>query len=249
MVKRGESGTIPTGVAALEQDENREILAETDYPILPAEPGPIVNWNRMIQQAIISLLVLVVYFGLSRMPVAGPLNFIAVGFQKALRADADSTFGVIARQPVVDRVTKWSVKMWQGMQTVPVATNSIRLVPPVPGGIILPFGWNAPSFGKEPVFHAGVDLEAAAGATVRASGAGTVREVLRGSDGFWQVTLTHPGGWRTVYGHCAESRVRVGQGVEEGQALGSAGNDDSGRAVVHWEIWHALQPVDPKDFL
>lgn len=233
----------------MEKEENQEITAEPEYEPIPPYQSSIFNWSKMLQQGIVSLLILLAFIGISRSSAERPLGLIGTHLHRALHADTDSTFGVIARQPGFDQVTRWMAKTWHEMQeTAPVTTETVPLVPPVPGNVITSFGWNASAAGKDPVFHAGVDLESTAGAPVRASGSGTVQQVRQESDGLWQVWLTHVDGWRTCYGHCSEVKVRVGDTVEAGQALASTGSDKQMGALVHWEVWHGVQPVNPENY-
>lgn len=111
-----------------------------------------------------------------------------------------------------------------GLTTVPTAAapesppgsapvgNHLR---PVPGTVLAPA--DIPDQNWLPG-HRGVDLDAASGAAVRASAAGTVRfaGVVAGTP---TVSVDHGGGLRTTY-EPVLAQVRVGEQVGRGQILG-----------------------------
>lgn len=92
------------------------------------------------------------------------------------------------------------------------AGNHLR---PVPGTVLAPA--DIPDQNWLPG-HRGVDLDAASGAAVRASAAGTVRfaGVVAGTP---TVSVDHGGGLRTTY-EPVLAQVRVGEQVGRGQILG-----------------------------
>lgn len=94
----------------------------------------------------------------------------------------------------------------------PPAGNHLR---PVPGTVLVPA--DIPDQNWLPG-HRGVDLDAASGAAVRASAAGTVRfaGVVAGTP---TVSVDHGGGLRTTY-EPVLTQVRAGEQVSRGQILG-----------------------------
>ena len=94
----------------------------------------------------------------------------------------------------------------------PPAGNHLR---PVPGTVLVPA--DIPDQNWLPG-HRGVDLDAASGAPVRASAAGTVRfaGVVAGTP---TVSVDHGGGLRTTY-EPVLAQVRAGEQVSRGQILG-----------------------------
>jgi murein DD-endopeptidase MepM/ murein hydrolase activator NlpD len=64
------------------------------------------------------------------------------------------------------------------------------------------------------------------------------------------VELSHRGGVTTLYGHCRDVLVRVGQRVHAGQAIATVGS--SGLATgphVHFEVMMHGTPIDPLRYL
>ncbi|HEX7185907.1 MAG TPA: M23 family metallopeptidase [Thermoanaerobaculia bacterium] len=118
-------------------------------------------------------------------------------------------------------------------------------------------------FTKELEFHAGIDLSAPVGTPIHASADGVVvfagqYPVSRGPA--WSrfgnlVALRHGEEFVTLYGHCAEIRVRAGQKVSRGDVLGTVGNTGwSASPHVHYEIRRKegdgdFQPLDPLIFI
>jgi murein DD-endopeptidase MepM/ murein hydrolase activator NlpD len=64
------------------------------------------------------------------------------------------------------------------------------------------------------------------------------------------VRLVHGDGFATLYGHLSEVRVGLGQAVEAGEVIGTAGS--TGRASgshLHFEVLRYGRPVDPEGFV
>jgi murein DD-endopeptidase MepM/ murein hydrolase activator NlpD len=115
-----------------------------------------------------------------------------------------------------------------------------------PTAVTSPFGWRKDPLTGAMSFHRGVDLKAAEGDPVNASGDGRV--VSSGPNGGYgiSVVLEHANGVRTRYAHLSEALVTPGEIVRQGQSIGRAGQ--TGRATgphVHYEVLTDGQPVDP----
>ncbi|WP_394288879.1 murein hydrolase activator EnvC family protein [Corynebacterium variabile] len=97
----------------------------------------------------------------------------------------------------------------------PGAAPVVNHLRPVPGTVLVPA--DIPDQNWLPG-HRGVDLDAASGAAVRASAAGTVRfaGVVAGTP---TVSVDHGGGLRTTY-EPVLAQVRAGEQVSRGQILG-----------------------------
>ncbi len=127
-----------------------------------------------------------------------------------------------------------------------------------------PFGSRISPFTKQPDFHAGIDLAAAAGTRILAPAAGLVafagRYPLRQDVTWWRygnlVALRHGARFITLYGHCDEILVRAGQRVEQGELLATVGNSGwSTSPHLHYEVrlWEEEKtrflPVDPRIYI
>lgn len=98
--------------------------------------------------------------------------------------------------------------------------------------------------------HPGIDISAAEGSPVVATGAGRI--LFAGNDrGYGKlVEIEHGGGYRTRYAHLARVLVRSGESVDRGQVIGEVGR--SGLATgpnLHYEILLDDRPVNPWNYL
>ena len=139
-------------------------------------------------------------------------------------------------------------------------------------------GWTVPVHGaitsgfrtRDRPHHDGVDIAAASGTLIHAAAAGTVTTVActahtptgldvgcdtdgnRTLTGLgWYVTITHPGGITTTYGHqLIHPLVDVGQPVAAGDILGLVGSSgDSSGPHLYFQITVAGTPVDPVPYM
>lgn len=96
-------------------------------------------------------------------------------------------------------------------------------------------------------FHAGVDIPAPYGLTVRAAASGRV--VYAGwRDGGWgyEVTVAHASGVRTIYAHLSGVGTTLGERVIAGSALGQVGaTGDATGPHLHFEVRLRGAAVDP----
>lgn len=99
-------------------------------------------------------------------------------------------------------------------------------------------------------FHAGVDLGADYGETVRAAAAGTV--VASGYDGGYgiKVDIDHGNGYHTWYAHLSRADVTVGQYVYKGENIADVGATGFATGPhLHYQIMYQGRPIDPSPFL
>lgn len=121
-----------------------------------------------------------------------------------------------------------------------------RFTWPLDGDVITPFGASARG-----VKNDGVNIAAAKGTLVRASGAGEVAFVGSGLKAFGNLVLIkHSNGWITAYAHLDSIAVQEGDKISRGDAIGRVG--DTGRVnapQLHFEIRRSRTPVDPGTLL
>jgi len=144
---------------------------------------------------------------------------------------------VLNEQHLSDPVTQILV---QGSKTTP-ALGTGEYAWPTLGQITSRFGT------RRAGQHNGLDIAAPLGTTICAADAGTV--TFAGAKPYYgrMVMLDHGGGRViTVYGHCSELLVKVGDVVDKGQPIGKVGS--SGRSTgphLHFEVREEGNPQNP----
>lgn len=98
--------------------------------------------------------------------------------------------------------------------------------------------------------HSGLDLLASAGTPVRCTADGQVVQVVHSEKGMGnQVTVSHKGGFRTVYAHLADIRVSAGQSLRQGALIGTVGQSGTCFApCLHYEVQRDGIPQDPVNY-
>ena len=121
---------------------------------------------------------------------------------------------------------------------------------PVNSKVLSPFGLRRFFNGKPRSPHSGVDLRAGTGTVIKAPANGRVILVrdcyLSGNT----LVIDHGGGLFTLYAHLSDVKVRKGQQVRRGDAIGLAGA--TGRVTgphLHWGVSLLGDRVDPAQLM
>lgn len=104
-------------------------------------------------------------------------------------------------------------------------------------------------FYKAYVFHEGLDLVATRGTQVLSSADGVVEDISTSRKFGKTVTLTHKGGYTTLYSHLETVSVRKGQSVRCGEAIGTVGV--TGKSIaphLHYEVRLDGQYMNPVNY-
>jgi murein DD-endopeptidase MepM/ murein hydrolase activator NlpD len=120
---------------------------------------------------------------------------------------------------------------------------------PVDGDIDVSFGWRIHPIFRTEDFHKGLDIPAPKGTEIKATANGTVEEAGWAGGYGYMVKIQHSDVYSTLYGHCSELLVKVGDMVERGQVIALVGS--TGTALyrhVHYEIRENDEPIDPIKF-
>lgn len=133
------------------------------------------------------------------------------------------------------------------------ATPAPEIKPPAPVAVTLGFIWPHPGQviqGYKAGVNKGIDLAAKVGDPVLASQAGRVvysGNALRGYGNL--IILKHDNNLLTAYAHNKTLLVKEGEPVTKGQRIAEAGQSDSDRPKLHFEVRKQGKPVDPMDYL
>lgn len=115
---------------------------------------------------------------------------------------------------------------------------------PVDGIITSRFGWRSRGW------HSGLDIAADLGTTIFAANEGTVIETNNESGYGLVVRIDHGDGMVTVYAHCGEFYVEVGDTVDRNTPIAAIGMTGTTTGPhVHFEIRVDGQAVNPLDYL
>ncbi|MGM8215803.1 peptidoglycan DD-metalloendopeptidase family protein [Bacillaceae bacterium W0354] len=98
-------------------------------------------------------------------------------------------------------------------------------------------------------YHKGIDIAGVSNRTIMAADNGVV--TFAGWDGGYgnKVVINHNNGYRTVYAHMSSIKVRAGQTVRKGQALGIMGTTGNSTGVhLHFEMYKNGALVNPLNY-
>ena len=99
--------------------------------------------------------------------------------------------------------------------------------------------------------HLGIDLKADLGTDVLSSYSGRVVYAGQKFTGYGKVIIIeHSPHWTSLYSHLSQIKVRLGQRVRQGQAIGEVGNTgNSSGPHLHFEIMYKKRNVNPLKYL
>jgi murein DD-endopeptidase MepM/ murein hydrolase activator NlpD len=112
------------------------------------------------------------------------------------------------------------------------------------------FGWRTHPIYKIKKFHSGMDFTAPRGTEVYATGKGKVVLVKRSNRGYGNhVMIDHGYGYKSLYAHLNEFKVKWGQEVNRGEVIGLVGNTGTSIAPhLHYEVIRNGKKVNPINF-
>lgn len=98
--------------------------------------------------------------------------------------------------------------------------------------------------------HEGIDLTASRGTNIYATADGNVVQAGYRAGGFGKkVLIEHGYGYRTVYGHCDEILVEVGDRVKRGEVIARVGSTGLSKSPhLHYEVHVNGRPVNPINY-
>jgi murein DD-endopeptidase MepM/ murein hydrolase activator NlpD len=99
-------------------------------------------------------------------------------------------------------------------------------------------------------FHYGMDFTAPTGTEVYATGNGKIITVEWSRRGYGnQIIIDHGYGYKTMYAHLSEFKVKLGQEVKRGDVIGLVGNTGLSTAPhLHYEVYLNGKKVNPINY-
>ena len=165
--------------------------------------------------------------------------------ERALLSESES-----AAQALESALERMSRQRGRARGRGDLAARKGRLEAPVSAPVRHSFGRvTDPRFGTQ-TFRKGVEFDADRGVDVQAVALGEVRyaDWFRGYGRI--VILDHGEGYFSVYGHLDRIGVRVGQWVNESQAVGVVGDTGSLEGPgLYFELRRGSKPLDPSEWL
>nr|WP_258570938.1 M23 family metallopeptidase [Flavimaribacter sediminis] len=137
------------------------------------------------------------------------------------------------------------------LNAVSSQVRALPLANPVPDQPVSSnFGNRRDPFLKRFAFHSGMDFKTPYGFPIKATASGTVTGTGRHGGYGKMIEVDHGNGIVTRYAHLSRIHVNVGQKVEAGSMIGSAGS--TGRSTgthLHYEVRVNNKPLNPKPLL
>lgn len=187
-----------------------------------------------------------------RASVASRVAFASAASIAALLAVGQAAFAVDP-EAASEKKRLAALVSVEKVKVEPVAADDVEaFTQPVEGDVTLGFGATYTSLEdkKTPMGHRGVDIKAAKGAPVKASGDGVVVEAttrLTGKESYGTtVVIDHGHGLVSRYAHLDSYKVAIGQEVKKGDVIGAVG--ETGLVTgphLHFEILKNGRPVEP----
>jgi len=117
--------------------------------------------------------------------------------------------------------------------------------------ISLDYGEKFPPLYTDESPHRGIDYLTPMGTEILASESGTVSKAESLTVGYGKyVTIMHADGYRTIYAHLSEIKVRKGQTVNRGDVIGLSGTSGNSTGPhLHFELQKNNIPIDPKPLM
>ncbi len=136
-------------------------------------------------------------------------------------------------------------------QTLDVGANiKSSFTLPVIGSVSSSYGYRADPITGKIAAHNGLDIAANEGSEIYAVLNGTVELANYTNGDYGNYVIINHGNFKTLYGHCKELKVKVGDTVLAGQVIATCGS--TGRSTgphLHFEIRIGDTRIDPTPFL
>lgn len=178
---------------------------------------------------------------------AEELNNLLAGFERKRKEAAKKAAKQAAANP-----SQKPEKSTSSVAKIDVEKHSLPW--PVNGSVISKFGKEYRADLNTWIFRDGIKIAASAGEPVRAVAAGSV--IYAGPFRSYGnvVIVDHNKGFFTIYGFIRQIQASVGDKLQEGSVIGTAGTDTqqtsgTGKHAVYFEIRQGTTAVDPQEWL
>jgi len=185
----------------------------------------------------------------------GPRSIFGAAILHARRVDQSIEASLARSDAQLAVLARWERERPEEVRAVP-ALAPIRAADSV---VVSAFGPRRNPLSDELEFHAGLDLAAPAGATIRAPSAAVVvwagEAPAAAGEAWWRlgrvVVLAHGRTYRTLFGHCDRILVRSGQRLAAGTPVATVGKSGwTPTSRLHYEVRRRAgdeewEPVDP----
>ena len=112
------------------------------------------------------------------------------------------------------------------------------------------YGWRIHPIWGDKRFHTGVDLAANQGAPIYAIASGTVTTAAYSDAYGYYVSLSHGGGYGSMYAHMTNYTVSPGESVSQGEIIGYVGSTGwSTGPHLHFEVYVNGSTVNPMEYV
>ena len=191
----------------------------------------------------------------------GDGDLISVG-EKLLILPVDGVLHTVASGDTLDSIARRYGVEWRAIfdyepnQLVDSNSLVVGQKLTVPGGEPKEGLWLAwPTYGYMTqyfhAYHQGIDIAAPTGTPLYAAASGRVVKAVKLAWSYgWYLVIDHGYGFETLYGHCSQFAVGVGERVERGQIIAWMGS--TGRTTgphLHFEVRYNGQAVNPLNYL
>jgi len=125
-----------------------------------------------------------------------------------------------------------------------------KMIIPVNGALIMPFGEFIHPVSGIPAFHTGIDIAVQDNKEINAVYEGIVAEIGSKPEYGNYIMINHGLGVRTVYAHCSEITVESGQEIKQGQIIAKIKNTSIYTGShLHFEIVVNNNTIDPLEYI
>lgn len=159
----------------------------------------------------------------------------------------DTSFAMAAR--IEENFKAVMEVLSNGCENLPPLTSPVREL--TYAQVSASVGEKVNPFYKVPVTHNGLDIIVTPDIPVYCTADGVVSDVTRSRKGLGNtVTVTHAGGYRTVYAHLAQINAVKGRKMSRGSMIGTVGMSGNSFAPhLHYEVYRDTLAVDPVNYL